>query len=420
MLNLRMKDIRDRAVRSTPVQVKPEALTVLTQVREHAEVGDLPQSILAHGQLTPGIAVMLSRREALKYLEELNDIFGSRHTSKDLVSVKLDGEVCYMILIAGHRRLRTCREINAKVEAGELRYSKKYRGLYRADLRSGLSIKEAIALQFNENRHEQVPPHEEAHAAWGYWSWLRRHNESITIAKFARMIGRSPDWVRKALRFCELPASVQDYVDGKNNRPKLPYGILVELARLADVYEKVMGEKLSEEAHHQWLRRAFLGRLNTTTFGKMVTNYLEDKRLEVRGQLSLFGSSEDVVDTRPVRRVVAPHLVRDVLKIIEYFRILIRLESTGQLGHKDESFLDPERSPAVRELYSEGSPLRLMARCGGLMGDLSPRLVEIARREGGRYRQAILAGESDIAIATDLLSALSRYEGQLTGDRLMH
>ncbi|MFN3076785.1 MAG: hypothetical protein ABT940_07895, partial [Alphaproteobacteria bacterium] len=160
----------------------------------------------------------------------------------DFSQVILDGVPYYFILVAGHRRYRACQAILDEATDEETAFD----GLYRVDIRFGMSVRETIPLQFNENRHQQVPPHEEARSAWKFYRWLQQNEQGLTIAGFARRIGRTPEWVRGALRFCTLPLSVQNYADGTEGCVKLPYGILVNLARLGEEMAEITGEKFPE------------------------------------------------------------------------------------------------------------------------------------------------------------------------------
>lgn len=416
--NLTTRKILEQVFRTVRVQIPPETLSVLTQVRRTLEIGDLFSSVLEHGQQTPGVAAVLGPREARRYVEELNQIYGTHHTMKDLTPVMLDGKKCYFILVAGHRRLETCMQINQQVAKGEIPSTPAYEGKYRVELRFGLTTKQAIALQFSENRHVQVPPHEEAQSAWGYWKWLSKQEPGLTIAQFGRMISRSSEWVRSALRFCELPTFVQDYVDGSRGRPRLPYGVLVGVARLADGYRDITGETLTEEAYHRWLHRAFIGRLDATRFGKMVSDYLKEKRSEKNGQFSLFGGSDAVVDTRPIRRIVAQEMIRDLWRWLEYMKVVQRLQQSGQLG--PASFLGPESEARVLQSYSPGSPIRLLSRAAEMQVELLPHLVELASREGGRGRrklQALGVPVEEIKIVTALLA---RFESTKASQIRVH
>lgn len=390
--NFALCSITEEEHRVVRVSLPPETISVLTQVRRTLDVdagSDLCVSILEHGQQVPGVAATLAPDEAERYIGEINAIYDSHHALETLAPICLDAKVFYVILAAGHRRHKACVLINQEVEKGALAYSENYRGAYRVELHFGLSAKEAIALQFNENRHVQVPPQEEARAAWRFYRWLQTQDPCLTTAQFARIIGRSKDWVRGALRFCRLPLSVQAYVDGADGYVKLPYGILVELARLSEGHCRLTGEEFCEGTYHRWVRQALLKRFNASTFGKMVSEYLAEKTAECLGQLPLFGLERDLgADQRPLRRVVGKELVPALWLALNYWQTLEQIRKSGGFG--DESYLGPETDPALRALYCPGSPLRLPLRHAEHMTDLVPYLVELAQREGGRYRLSLV------------------------------
>lgn len=407
----KMDDIKEREHRVVRALLPPECLSVLTQVRRTMQIqDDLVPSILEHGQQTPGVAAALTKKEAPEYLDQINAIYRTRHSMMDLVRVTIDRKVYYLVLAAGHRRHQTCIWINAQITSGaDISYTEKYTGKYRVELRFGLTAKEAIALQFNENRHASVPPHEEARAAWDFWRWLQSQEPELTVTRFGRIIGRTPDWVRSAMRFCTLPDSVQGYVDGRTSTIQLPYGVLVEVARLADGYKLLTNEELSEEAHHAWIRKAIMGRLDATKFGHMISEYLTAKREEIRGQYSLFGTASATdEERRPVRRVVAPDLVRSLWTYLQYWKALEALRKTGGFGA--ESFIGPEYDPHVRDIYSPASPIHLLASNINFINELVPHLAELARREGGRHRRAIVGSTGMLTEALSYTKFLEHLE----------
>lgn len=400
-------EIREIKHQVLPSAVPLEALSLLTQVRMTVDVAeDLIPSIAAHGQQTPGVAVALLPEEAQRYIEELNELWGSRHRLKDFPCVNLDGVLYYFFLVAGHRRYKACAILAARAEQG-LEQSV-FDGLYRVDIRFGMEVSEAISLQFNENRHQQIPPHEEARAAWKFYRWLQKREPDITIAKFARRIGRTSEWVRGALRFCSLPSSVQKYADGADGCVKLPYGILTSLARLGEKMSEIMGEEFPEAMYHEWITRAVIDRLNVETFGKTVSAYLASKQQESHGQFPLFGSVDEIVDERPIRRVVAEQMVPAVWTILNYLKSLERVRAQGGFG--DKSHLAPERDLQVRASYSPSSPIRIVASILEHFGDLMPHLEELARREGGRNRKKLQQGAKFLPVATKLARDLSASE----------
>ncbi len=194
-LTLQSNEIKVRAHKVLPVAVPLEAISILTQVRTTLDVADdLIPSIRAQGQQTPGVAVALTPEEAAQYIVEINELWGSHHQLAGCPLVNLDGVLYYFILVAGHRRYAACTLLAESMKQED--DTSVFDGLYRVDIRFGMTVRETIPLQFNENRHQQVPPHEEARAAWKFYRWLQRTEPEMTVAKFARKIGRTSEWVR--------------------------------------------------------------------------------------------------------------------------------------------------------------------------------------------------------------------------------
>ncbi len=410
-LTLRSSEIKEAVHRVLPVAVPLGAISLLTQVRTTVDVADdLIPSIKAQGQQTPGVAVALTPEEAEQYIKEINELWGSHHQLADFPLVNLDGVSYYFILVAGHRRYTACTILvtSTEQEVGQSAFD----GLYRVDIRFGMTVSETIPLQFNENRHQQVPPHEEARAAWKFYRWLQRSEPEMTIAKFARKIGRTPEWVRGALRFCTLPPSVQNHADGTDGCVKLPYGILTSLARLGEGMAYLTGEVFPEAAYYSWIVRAVIDRLDVTTFGKTVSEYLASKQQEHRGQFSLFGSVDEVVDKRLIRRVVAEQMVPAVWTILSYLKSLERVRAQG--GFDDESHLAPEHDPKVRASYSPNSPIRIVTSILEHFAELVPHLDKLAKREGGRNRAKLQQSAELLPVATKLAQDLSASEDDAT------
>lgn len=408
-LSFLVADIRDLRSHVVSVWLPPESLSVLTQVRKTLNIEDLMPSILASGQETAGRAAALEPNETLIYLEGINRIWKTEHTLNDLTPVWLDGEAYYLPLIAGHRRHQTCMAINHEVGRGAETFTENYKGLYRVDLYFGISAAAAIKMQFNENRHVSVPPHEEAEAAWLFWRHEKAEDPELTTTQFARSIGRTNEWVKNALRFCDLPDEIQGYVKGDNPaKLTLSYGVLVSLARLAEEYKKITEEDFPEQAYLLWIQQAIAGRLNTTSFGKAVSAYLENKKLEQAGQFSLFGGNDDTTgSTRRTRRVVAENVVRGLWAFSEYFKAVERARTAGLLG--SESYL---QTPPEAELYSPGSPIRLCSDMTEVLFLLVPHLAELARLEGRGGSRKLKASMPDIAAIRAGLRALHILEAQ--------
>lgn len=419
--SLALADIRDTTERKVEkVCLPPGLISVLTQVRKTYDIQeDLIPSFLARGQITAGMAAALTPDQAEIYVETVNGIYGSRHTVSELVPVCLDGSTYYLVLFAGHRRHLTILHINEGIERGTFLPTERYSQEYRVDLHFDISATEAIELQFHENRHSAPPLHEEASAAWRFYRFKLREKPDLTPGLFAKSIGRTPEWVRNALRFCSLPESIQAYVTGEHSlktymkKPALPYGILVSLARLAEGYQTVSGEELAEQAMHFWLHEALTSRMNVASFGKKVSGYLEQLRQQAEGQSSLFGDVLNAEEReRRTRQVVAEEMVRFMLATFSYFKIVEGLRKNGDLGR--ESYLGPYSAEDCKR-FSPKSPIRMCVQALEMVQGLAPHLAELSRLEKTGHFRRLRDGHPEMAAVVRGFEELALLEGPVAG-----
>ncbi len=386
--------------REVPAQLPINAINLLTQVRKSiTDISELAESIRTQGQLTQGFAAALSPRQTSKYLRELNDIHGSAHVLKDLHAITLDGEKLFVVLVAGHRRYLAVSHLlksNAKL-------TKKFKGHYRCVLHFGMSARAALEVQFQENRHQQVPLHEEAATAWGYYKWQKRQEPNLTLKKFGKSIGRSASWVKSAVRFCSLPDSLQRYAS--EDEVTVPYGILTEVARYADGMQSA-GRTVDPTSLERMVIDTVTRRTTVAKFRSIVTSRLEHARGE---QESLFESLPE--QKRPVRRVVAPELIKGLWPFLAYLQQLEGLQAQGAFGEED--YLAPEDSKSALLNYSPGSPIHLTTEVVKQLENMLPHLVELASQNGGRHHKELQNGESVVAKAGELLADLDAQELQV-------
>lgn len=409
-----LADIQDNfGPRAVRVLLPPENFSVLTQVRQSGLNPEaLVPSFLAKGQMTPGAAAGLSEFQARKYIETYNRVWGTHHSLKDLKAVVIDGELLRLPLIFGHRRHATRVLLNAGIEKGIYPKPVLYDHRYRADIYLGISAEEAIEMQLQENNYLPPLPQDQARGAWMYWRYCKDADTGLTMSRFAKTIGHSPEWVRGALRFCSLPDTIQSYVVGDNPlRIKLPYGILVDIARLAETYQLITGEVLTEQAMHFWIQEAIASRLNTTTFSRKVSMYLEEKRDQVAGQSSLFNMDPSPAEReRHLRSVVAKDIVRSAWVLLNYFKTVERLRVAGVLGN--ESYLGPYLTVAEQERFSPKSPIRLTAEMMEVVSLLVPHLAELARIERTGHYRALLKDHpllEEVVTAFGHLASLEKF-----------
>ena len=383
-----LDEARESEFRSVRLMIDPALVAVLTQVRRTLEIIDLvalEDSILTKGQINPGIIAALPPCEAARYVADINGIWQSEHLLDDFTPLLIDGEVYYCFLVAGHRRLHACRSLVRKFATGDEVATNAFDGRYRGEMRFGLTAERAIELQFQENIFKPPPPAEEAHAAWCFWRWRKVREPDLSLAQFARDIGKSDGWVRGALRFAELPETIQAFAHGRSfhgGQVVLPYGMLVEVARLQEGYRTLNGrEPLTDLELERWLYRYGIAmRMSVADFGAMVSQHLQMKRLESAGQISLFGDVGPPPDRRTMRKIVEPRLLRMILSFEAYLKSITAVDSMNGFA-ADHPFEPGE------EAYSAGSPARRLAGVMARLIELEPMIDRIVQRHGrGRKR----------------------------------
>lgn len=374
-----------------------ESINTVTQMRTTVTgIDELAANVLDRGQLQPGTVAVFNRKQAEAYLATIKDVYGAEHAVESLTSALSNGEEVYLILIAGHRRYHACKQL-----VQQQKFSDYFRGTYLADLRWGLTPDDALSIQFSENTHVQVPPHEEAVAAARVFRWKRHKNPSLSVAGFARSVGRSPDWARRALRFAGLPNELQEYAEGKGGI-RVPYGILVEVARYAEELQ-ARNVPIVQEDLLYLVHRSLIKRMSVDEFKKLISLRLR----EIAGQQSLF--SHLPYDERPIRQVVAHDVIRSLWGLVAYLGTLSSMQNNGAFG--PEHHLGPERNKAISEQYSPSSPLRLASELCRLLITMLPGLEALARQHnGGRHAQTLSESKSVLAEVLPVLERLSEHE----------
>lgn len=405
VINLRSTDItvERKGVLSASVPVVLDALNTLSQVRQtmgEDDLRELAESILAQGQYAPGVVVALTPTEVASYVAEINEWSGKVHQVHWLTKIILDGEEFYLVVVAGHRRLQACKIAAQLLESGQYT-SDRFTGEYLCDIHFGLSVDQALAVQFHENRHQPVPIHEEVAAAWRTWRFLRKRNPRLTIAAFAKTIGRTSSWVRNMLRFCELPESVQQLIQPNGYSSRVSYQLLVQHARLLEA-ERRYGNEYSEQEVHAAIMRLLVDRVPAKKYAKIVSSRLRDLD-EGQGDF-LFGTTHD---RRPLRKVALPHLIQGAHAVVGYWQLLEKLLESGAFG--DFSPYEPLTSERELAEFSPHSPINLLLKIVDQMEDLLPHLVELAKREK-RGKQKLQRAMKDLEAMGAVLRILAALE----------
>ena len=241
-----------------------------------------------------------------------------------------------------------------------------------------MSVEKALALQFQENRHQPVPPHEEAAAATEYYRYLRRKEPKYTLAAFGKQIGRSTSWIRHALAFCALPEKLQELATAP---VPVPYGVLVELSRYQRELESA-GRPASEDELSALVFDAMLQRKSVKDFKEIIGARIAHL---LGGQSSLFDDTP--CEQRLLRRVVAPEIIMGLWSFVTYMKQLSMLQRQGVFT---EHYLTPETNAAAHAQFSPKSPVNLSAELVQVLLDLQPQLNELVAENRGRGRKKLL------------------------------
>lgn len=362
-------------------------MNVLEQPRKSfSGLSELGLDIIQRGQINPLVVARFNGRSARRYITAINLIWGTRHKLSDLKASSNNRGV-YYVLLAGERRYRSlhlvwqegcldCQERYGQEKPGScFRRHRKGSAKVSVSLCVNMAPLAALFIQMRENTHVRVPPHEEARAYALLFRLIRQAKPKFPVSRFAREVTRSADYIRNALRFCELPVSIQQAVDKRQIR----FGIAIELARLADA-------GLNEQELHLWAMRAIVGNYKVPDFRVVVSGFLES----LKGQGSLFDlmseEQQRLLASPQFRSVVERQWIQAIWSWIHYCKKVLILFQEGKLGAKDSPF-------------SEGSPLRVFRQYLSLLRELLPHFHNLLSES--EYSEA-----SEVIGRTDEVTAL--------------
>jgi len=358
------------------------AINVLPQPRKtFLDIDELSLDIAVHGQIEPIIVAEFRREACARYLTVVNRLWHTAFGVGELHATMRRRRKRYYLLIAGERRYRAlsllwregckeCRERYGKEPQGVCfkRHFKRKNDLVEVRLCTNAPPLPTLFLQLSENTHMQVPPHEEARAYALLFRLVRQANKKFTMAQFARRVGRSPDTVRNALRFSELPVTIRGYVENG----AVPYGIGIELTRLHHV-----GLKAREL--DWWAVRALTDRKKVPEFHDLVTKYLAERGSNQMDLLGVMDRERRELQRRlHIRKTVQAHMVRGIWGWTDYFKKVLRLFEEGKIGKADSPF-------SVR------SPIRIFLSLIELMERLLPHFRGLISRARHGHAGEVLA-----------------------------
>jgi hypothetical protein len=390
----------DDGVLPAAIPVSDNVLNVLPQVRRgmgNGDLDDLADSILKKGQRVRGLVVARKERAARKYLNEVNELWGTTLRLRDVRKCAIDSEEFYLFLAYGHRRYQACQRASARLQAGET--STSFDGRFRCNIHFTMNFREVFPVQLLENMYVPPPKDEEVAAMWRYWRFLQKYEPGMTIAGFARHIGRSPQVVRNMLQFCSLPELVQRKVRPDAPGGRASFSLLLEVARLYEAqaaYKKPMSdlEVIRFTDYH------VVNRTRVSDLAKEVTLRIKHLR---GGQEDLFGTPEPI-EHRVIRKVAAGNMIGGLSDFLRWLNVIHDMMRDG------ESFggLSPyvvDASTGERGTTSPHSVASVAVRFVSELKNAVPDIAEMIRRDG-RSATRLQAALYDLGIEEVVLRAL--------------
>ena len=350
-----------------------DSINVLSQPRQTFEDIDvLAQDIAIHNVLNPLNVVELNKAQSQKYLNAINSIWETDYKIDDLTP-NHNGDETYYILVAGERRLRAFRYIAQHYEEFENEFARRLGQERRVEVRIMRNFEswEAIEVQASENTHMRVPPDDEAMFYDRLFAARKSKDPELTIAKFARRVGRSADAISTALRFAKLPKDIRKYV----KQGDITYGAAVEIQRLRE------GLNLPDEDLTYWVARASVHK-RVDDFRKIVSATIAERGSD-QTVLGIFtdAQEEDMMRAR-IRQTAAREFVHGAWGHIRYMDKTRRLLEEGRLRKKDSQ-------------YSLRSPLRIFEQHLRQLELIMPFLAELqSEAERKRAQNAIESGRN--------------------------
>lgn len=321
------------------LRIPYDLINVLPQPRKTFEdIGELGDDVADKNLHYPPLLAAYDEDYCQQHLDLINKLWRTSFQITDLVYRIEKGIKVFYVLIDGERRFRSCKYL---METGCSVCREKYGpgGCYqrhfgdlKIETRFSFNIDphDALDIQASANIHRRVPPVEEARFYEGLFNLRKSKNPKYTLTEFARKMGRNPNTIRQALKFCELPMEYQEYVA----QGHLAWGLAKEIVRL-----HIQG--LKDKELDWWMTRAITGNYKIEDFRKLVSEFLYQQN---NNQVSLFDQAQEKQMRRfGFRQVVERHYILGLWSFVHYLNQLNFLFENGKLGLKDSPF--SERSP---------------------------------------------------------------------------
>ncbi len=251
--------------------VKVKDIVLADNIRPHDEefTENLADNIETHGQLQPCIG----------YEKTLED--GSK----------------FVVLIAGQHRYKAILLINKRREERDEEAMFVMVNVANREL----TPEEIVEIQMSENLQNKMTAAQDARVIHDLWHKLKvvreESGKKLSMAEFARRVGRSPKTVSDAIKYVEgVDSIIQELVDQK----LLPYTQAILLANIDDLIKKEDGSEITDEDRkHRQVRLAqyFISQKFNL---KKAKEYLQMLRQEKKFVGPLYGGDWEEMERRNI------------------------------------------------------------------------------------------------------------------------
>lgn len=333
-----------------------DSVGVISQHRQtflDEQISAIADSVCKYGLLEPIVVVAFRKESAQDYLDLMNERYKTKHCLAELPRLP-DGT--FPILLSGEIRLRAhksawekscsaCREHFGEEGPGTCycrHFSpEKAEKMIEVKLYDDMPAIVAVDIQLSGNSYTPPPENEMVEAISFQFLVRKRLDSSLTIARFARSVGKSPGTISGYLKVFDLPKEIYEFY----RKGYISYGIALELAFL-----KNHGE--SNRSLNWWAMRAITGKIKADVFRGKVREHIKNQG---QALLEIFhDASEKEARKRAIRETVAKEMVDDIYRGTAYWQKVLRLFRDGKLGKNDSPF-------------SEGSPVAIYRKQVELM-----------------------------------------------------
>lgn len=194
---------------------------LVTSLIEYDKDGENPRVKV----IQPITCVVFDFENARRYVETVNDVWGSEDDIADLEPIRVRGRTDdhFIIILAGHRR-----HLAAGIAADRIDQDPTTLDMPFFIAKDVKDYRDAIKIQYRENTHKQPEPWEDALAISAVLGDARKQGKYSSYAACARELGITEERVSRAYLFQTLP----DFVKTSVRRDFISVGRALTLGKL--------------------------------------------------------------------------------------------------------------------------------------------------------------------------------------------